>query len=312
MATSKKKQPSPAGKAQQRTAAREKARQIAEVQERKERRGKLILRGGVAAVVLALVVVVGVVIVNANKPAVAPVNYANEGITFGKGGEVIASPDAEKGDIPEGLTPASENLNEGAAHLKVYLDFQCPVCKTFEELNGANINSWAQAGNVSIEYVPLPFLDRMSGGTKYSTRSANAAACLSDVAPDKYLGYMTTLFENQPEEGGTGLPDEDLITYAKEAGVDVQAPIKTKSEDDEPVSFTECVTNLHYGDWVKTVNDAAAEDNVSATPTVLLNGEDVGTDWQDPEAFAFTVLKAAGALDEGADPTESPSVAPTK
>ena len=73
-----------------------------------------------------------------------------------------------------------------------------------------------KAGDVSVEYRVLPFL---AGIDDYSPRSANAFAVVLDASgPEVAKKFHDLLFANQPPEGGDGLPDEQLITYANQAG----------------------------------------------------------------------------------------------
>src|SRR5699024_12644395 len=50
---------------------------------------------------------------------------------------------------------------------------------------------------------PLGFLNRMSQGTEYSTRSAAAFATVATEAPDKALDFLTELFAQQRSEEHT-------------------------------------------------------------------------------------------------------------
>ena len=54
-----------------------------------------------------------------------------------------------------------------------------------------------------MEYRPLGFLDSRST-TNYSSRAANAAACVVNESPEKYSDFVNVLFAKQPAEGGAG------------------------------------------------------------------------------------------------------------
>ena len=56
-------------------------------------------------------------------------------------------------------------------------------------------------------------------GTQYSTRAANAFACVANYSPDSAFDYSATLFENQPEEATEGLTNKQLIDLAKKVKV---------------------------------------------------------------------------------------------
>ena len=64
----------------------------------------------------------------------------------------------------------------------VYSDYLCPICGVFEQTNGATLDELRQSGEIVLEYHPVSILDRKSGGTAYSTRSATAAALVAATA----------------------------------------------------------------------------------------------------------------------------------
>src|SRR5699024_8818482 len=99
---------------------------------------------------------------------------------------------------------------EGAPELDLYVDFMCPACGQFEQVNGEDIAKAVSSGEVTAVYHPLGFLNRMSQGTNYSTRSATAFATVATEAPDKAMDFLTELFAKQPEEGSKGLTDEKI------------------------------------------------------------------------------------------------------
>src|SRR5262249_19088729 len=85
--------------------------------------------------------------------------------------------------------------------LEIYLDYMCPYCGRFENANSADIAGLVKAGTIRLELHPLAFLDRMSSGTRYSTRAASAVAAVADRAPDSLLAFSAALYSAQPAEG---------------------------------------------------------------------------------------------------------------
>jgi protein-disulfide isomerase len=141
----------------------------------------------------------------------------------------------------------------------VYEDFQCPVCKAFEDSTGATLAQLVDDGTVQLRYHGMAFLDT-SANDQYSTRALNAAAVVVDSAgSEAFQAFHDLLFANQPDEGGSGLTDDQLIEYATQAGASGAAV-----EQD--------IRDLTYGDWVATVTDQASQDGVTGTPTVMVDG----------------------------------------
>lgn len=225
-------------KAARREAAREKARAMREAAERRQRRRRNALVAAVVVAVLAVVVGVGVVIQSARSDVTsaaassAPANVTDGGIVTGPA------------DAPHTVS--------------IYLDYQCPACKAFETQNAAWLEGLRDAGKIRIEYKPIAILDRFSS-TQYSTRAANAAACVADSSPKAYTAFNDDMFARQPPENSAGLPDDRLVAIARGAGA---------SADVE-----QCISDGTFTDWVASTTDAASRAGVQGTPTVLVDGQ---------------------------------------
>ena len=73
--------------------------------------------------------------------------------------------------------------------IKMYEDFQCPICKEFEAATGAQVQAAVAAGKVKVDYHMVAFLDSHST-TNYSSRALNAAmAVLSTAGPDAFMKF---------------------------------------------------------------------------------------------------------------------------
>jgi protein-disulfide isomerase len=138
----------------------------------------------------------------------------------------------------------------------VYEDFLCPYCGQFESASRDDFAQLAADGKVQIEYRPFNFLN-----TDYSARAAGAFSIVLDKAgADVAKKFHDLLYENQPEESGPFPSDDDIIQLAVQAGAkesDVSAAIQ--ANDGKA--------------WVEKATASASDAGVSATPTILLNGE---------------------------------------
>ena len=188
---------------------------------------------GIAAVVLfAAIVSVGVYIAKRPAEIVVPQNATSLGVPVGN--------------------PAAK------ATIDIYQDFQCPVCKQFEQVSGPTIDQLVASGQAKLVYHPVAILDRNSADN-YSTRAAAAAGCAAD---DKvFPQYLKLLYANQPEEGGPGLTTEQLTEFGKQAGA---GP-----------NFGQCVSDQTHAGWVTALTDQASKDGLSGTPTVKVNGKQI-------------------------------------
>lgn len=279
------------GKKARREHARELARVEREAEKRRKKRNKLFLQGGVIVVVLAIAAIVAVVISTSSAPTSGgPKNMASDGILFT--GESSAATPVTTAAIKKGGKPVATDLTKHADALNIvtYIDYACPACQSFEQTNAAQIESLVAGGQATLEIHPIAILDRMSLGTKYSSRAANAAACVANYEPDKYLAITKALYAGQPAENTSGLDTKALKKIITDAGA-------TSSD------VSSCISSNTFGDWVtaataRVTDGKLASSSVttfSGTPTVLVNGQQYSGSLSDPDAFtAFLSQVAAG------------------
>lgn len=288
-------------KNERREAAREKARQLRVEQKKKDRRNKLLLQGGLIVVSLAVVAgIVLVIVTSIRPPAPGPANMLSDGIKIGQDYKAVTTAGLEPGETPV----PSETNSPDVIDIQLYVDYQCPVCGDFEKTNAEQIAAWVQAGAATVEYHPISILDRASLGTKYSTRSANAAACVANYSPDSFFDFNALLFTNQPAESTTGLSDDQLADLAEQAEVEKLS------------SVTSCIKDQSFKSWVTAASTRAGTgpipgtdvDKVIGTPTVIINGKKYAGPVDDAEAFAAAVSTAAGqTFTEKSTPTPTPT-----
>lgn len=240
--------------------AAERAATLRAEQERQDRRKRTLWITGAVVAVLALIVVVFVV-VQAGRD------------TTGK----AATPPAGAVDtysVPMGAADAPVTVT-------VYEDFMCPYCGDFEQVSSERLKKYAESGDVQVRYHVVSFLDDASS-TDYSTRAANALAVVLDTAgPEAAVKFHDELYANQPEEGSAGIPDQQLIDMAVEAGADEQA-------------ITAPIEDLKFEQWVVNSTDEWSSRGFNSTPTVTVNGEKVEfTNAQDLLTNTESAIEAA-------------------
>ncbi len=288
---------------ERREAAREKARTLRNQHRKKDRRRRVFLQGGLALVVIVIVAIVALVVTNGIRPpSRGPLNMASDGIKIGSGFKAISTPALRPGEDP---TPSKTNAKDVIA-IQIYLDYQCPICGAFEKTNASQISTWVKTGAATLEIHPISILDRVSLGTKYSTRSANAAACVANFSPNNFFDLSALLYAHQPAENTNGLSDGQIISLVKKV-----KPAKLGS-------IESCISNQTFKSWVNAATTRATTgpitgtnvDKVSGTPTVIINGQQYTGAVNDSSAFASAVVKAAGdtfTQDSTATPTPSPT-----
>jgi protein-disulfide isomerase len=256
--------------------------------------------------VLAIVAIVAVVLVNSVRPpGPGPRNMADDGIviTNGLAAETTAA-------LAAGAKPKQRQPSSGKVAIRAYEDFGCPVCGQFETTNASYIRSLVTSGKATLQIYPVSILDRSFQGTQYSTRSANAAAAVANYSPNRFYEFHRLLYANQPAEGTTGLSDDQLISYAKQAKVTNLAGI------------TAAIRNHTYFNWVKDATDRFLSGTYPLTDVKNLSSDKIGTPMvfvagkqftgsvADANAFKQAVL-ASDKFTPPATPTPSPSATPS-
>jgi protein-disulfide isomerase len=285
-----------------RAAAREKARQLRTTQQKKDRRNRLLLSGGIALAVLAVVAIVAVVIVSAIRPTVpGPKNMASDGVVVGSGLKVKATTALAADAKPVASTPDPAG---STVDIRIYADYLCKLCGDFQRTNLEQLEPLVKDGAVTVEMHPVAIYTSHSAGTKYSLRAANAAACVANYEPSAFWKFNASLFEKQPAEGGPGLSDDGLKKRAAAAGA-------TKTGD-----IDSCIDDGRFKTWVMTASDRALSGPIPHSDVkkmtnallVLVNGKPYTGSLTDADDFKAFVLQAQGdEYTSTATPTPTPT-----
>ncbi len=228
----------------ERLAASEHAKAVLREQQRKERRRRTYVVAGAVGVVLLLMLGIGYAV------------QANRDTT----GQAATPPAGVVDDyaVPRGDPSAPVTVT-------VYEDFMCPFCGQFEAASKDTLDKYVGDGDVQVQYRVLSFLDRASDGSDYSTRAMNALGVVLDTAgADTAVRFHDLLYDQQPAEGTAGPSDDELVALAVRAGAvesEVSGPIKDRK----------------FEQWVQNATDQSSQDGVSSTPTVLVDGEKLGS-----------------------------------
>jgi protein-disulfide isomerase/uncharacterized membrane protein YphA (DoxX/SURF4 family) len=160
-------------------------------------------------------------------------------------------------------------------------DFQCPNCRLLEQVLGKHITTSADTGTAVVLYHIVTYLDDAST-THYSSRAANAAACVQDLAgTDAFVRMHDQLYEHEPPEGSAGLTNGQLIAYAVASGAS-RGPV------------TACINEDRFGAWVAASTDQASKDGYSTTPTLLVDGTRVDLSQDAVGAYEQAISAARG------------------
>ena len=160
--------------------------------------------------------------------------------------------------------------------IDVWVDYQCPACRTFEVLNGGYLNEVIAQKKAKVVFHPLTFIGAES------IIAANAAACAADE--NKFVDMNLALFQNQAGSENSGKWQGDVMLAIGES-------IGIKSE-----RFKQCVREGNYVKWTRNVTDASASKNVNSTPTIRINGKDLDRNTEYGDPVKFKAALAAGGV----------------
>lgn len=206
---------------------------------------------GVVLAVIVGVVVWGIVSATKNKPAAPTASAATQSYALVTGQQTA---------------PVT---------ISIYQDFMCPYCGQFERANRDDLKSLVADGTAKVELHLMNFLDSSSQGTNYSTRAANALVTVAKAEPGNVMAFNAALYDSQPQEGTSGLSDQQIADLARGAGV-----------SDAVISTFAQMSNVGF---VNQSNQAAAAAGVTSTPTIKING----TDFSGQQIFTAGALKSA-------------------
>jgi protein-disulfide isomerase len=157
--------------------------------------------------------------------------------------------------------------------LDVYEDFDCPICKEMHSKVDATIQKLAMEGKVKVVFHPVTiFQDEPMRSN--SIRAAAAARC---VPEENWLAFRDELYAMQPAPHGSasGFTVQELVAAARKVGAAVD----------------ECVSSQSYA---KTHLAETAKIRIEGTPTVLLDGQQLGNELFDPTALEKLVTGGTG------------------
>lgn len=216
------------------------------------------MRWIIGAVVVALAVAAGLILVNRPRDTGAPI--------------VAAEP------LPASIPLAGLTMGEPDAPLTVveWGDYQCPGCGIFgREVFPRLINEYIEPGLMSFEFRPFSFLG------EESFRAAEAALCAGDQGA--FWAFHDTLYLNQHGENLNAFSNERLKQIAASLELDTGA-------------FSSCLDSGQKRADVDAFVASARENGIRSTPSIIVNGAllQQWQDWDQVTAFLDAELARTG------------------
>ena len=297
-----------------REAVREKAQKV-HAQQSRARIMRRIIIGAVAIVAVGAIGTAVTLAVSAqvSKPRLTPTGMEADGVVVTDISAVAGSdqmpstPTPDASGAGETAEPTPEPTSSETVDIHVYVDYLSPDAGKFERANARQFAGWISEGAVTVSYHPVALLTASSNGTKYSLRSAAAAACVATHSPDQFYAFNHDLLDDQPEVGSDGFSDEDLANLAGAVGVDNGKAVRSCIEGGDFVSWAKDATTRALDGPL-----AGSEDlKLSSAPMIVANGEAYVGALDDPAEFSQFVLSVASDASRAtASPTPTASSTP--
>lgn len=284
----------PLTKSERKAAAREQAKLLREEQKKRDRRRKTIIKASVAVgivVVLAIIAIVVSSVVRSSKEAdeavknaPSPANMIANGVQIDQSG-VLTSPARKANSAP--VAPSAPS-SKSVVSVQVWNDFMCSACNAFESAYGQQLTSLTNSGKIKLTLHPISMLDS-SSTTKYSTRSANAAAAVANYDPNAYWKFHQLLYTNYPGEGTAGLSDAKLKSLAAQAIGKADSSVNT------------AIDKGTFNTWVADASSRVLDKNelpgtdikkFQGTPTIVINGKQFTGNFTDAAALNKAITAA--------------------
>lgn len=187
------------------------------------------------------------------------------GIQIGKGGGEVVAKQQEGANQPKVVAgdfsddDAFLGDEDAPVTLVEFSDFQCPYCRSFYNGAYAEIKkNFVDTGKVKFVYrdYPLSFHEG-------AYPAALAAECARDQGGnDMYFAMHDMIFDGQNAlgSGTVKIPEEDLVTYAQDLGLDMN-------------EFGECYDGEKFRDEIYKDQAEGQSIGINGTPGFVLEGQ---------------------------------------
>jgi protein-disulfide isomerase len=190
---------------------------------------------------------------------------------------IAAKTVAGSSNYPAVLDKANATVLVGKPTAKVvidaYEDFECPICKEFEDANFSDIEKQLEAGTLQVRYHMINLLDGNSSPAGYSSLAANTALAVATVAPNKFMDVHYSLYQTQPTEGKAGWTQDQLNNLASRLGVSGAAYDKLINDGTYKAQINKNMEAASNDQALFQTDSSGAKG--FGTPTIVYNGAPV-------------------------------------
>ncbi len=186
---------------------------------------------------------------------------------LGRRGNLSENPSTTLYDSLDVESAASRGPKNAQVEILELSDFQCPACRRAHQILEPYVKQYGD--RIRYLRLDLPITDHHD----WSMKAALGARALQKISPEHYWGYVNYIFENQPNITAESI-DGVVRDFVEGSGLDWQTFVRYYESPSEQSRL-----NRQTG--------KAFENNIFATPTILVNGRTLfyGQDGSGLEAY---------------------------
>lgn len=290
-------------KAQRREAARLKAKELKEAEERRARRNAIARRsfiGGVGVAAAGGLGYLGYLALNRNKKQ------------YPEAGKGLATKKANQDGVPKQvLADASWTYGDGsqldtvaasAPILDIYFDYSCSHCAQFEGIHTQEINQLLSDKKITLALHPCKILKQ-----DWTSAVMNAMGVVLDEAPAQSLSFHGAAFEILSQVLQTKDQRNMTVDGLVAAATKVNVPTAVSAK------FKAAIDSDKYKNWVELGDEAFSDRKLQATPTVFFKGEKIDLNTlQSPTSLTELVTGSTPTAQPAEQSTQQPAEQPAQ
>ncbi|MDD2871146.1 MAG: thioredoxin domain-containing protein [Candidatus Gracilibacteria bacterium] len=137
--------------------------------------------------------------------------------------------------------------------VKIYTDFQCPACISFEGNIGKYLlEEYALKNKIGITYKMFPLSFHQNAKT-------DALSALCSYKQGKYIEFAEKMYQLEGEKKGGDVSFKERLDVANSIGLNIK-------------DFATCVNENNYLNKIKSDISDGENDKITGTPSIFING----------------------------------------
>lgn len=153
--------------------------------------------------------------------------------------------------------------SDASVTVQFFGSYKCPYTREFVRtfLNDL-VESYVTSGDIRIQFRDVAYRDDKPFLGPDAPRAARAGLAVWENNPQRYWAYFATVFESQPPERKAWATTEQLLKFAKGAGVTTDARKKVEA----------AIQNEQFSDRIQATTQASEKFGINSVPRLVVDG----------------------------------------